>query len=191
MAALNQNSLRLTRMAGLSTWQTSPGAQAIPLGRAVRIQELNASSTPTSGNTMFLCRPIAINQGATSRVDAMTEPRPRLTKTIGSVQQTSVVTTGGMLMMPETRSRIRTLYCRVGCARSDWFGLGFVPDVQECVIARRGDLTTVFAGRAIQGRADLFLAFVELGQRHLQRDTLLNLIEVRQDFRDDCLVLAV
>src|SRR5437899_7263758 len=32
-----------------------------------------------------------INQGAVSRVDAMTEPRPRLTNTIGSVQQASVV----------------------------------------------------------------------------------------------------
>jgi hypothetical protein len=41
----------------------------------------------------------------------MTEPRPRLTNTMGSVQQTSVVTDDVMLMMPETRSRIQRLYC--------------------------------------------------------------------------------
>jgi len=70
---------------------------------------------------MFLCRPITINQGATSSADAMTEPRPRLTKTIGSVQQTSVVSDDVMLMMPETRSRILTLYCRLGRAPSSGF----------------------------------------------------------------------
>jgi len=51
----------------------------------------------------------------------MTEPRPRLTKTIGSVQQTSVVSDDVMLMMPETRSRILTLYCRLGRAPSSGF----------------------------------------------------------------------
>jgi hypothetical protein len=34
---------------------------------------------------------MAISQGAASSVDAMTEPRPRLTNRIGNVQQTSVV----------------------------------------------------------------------------------------------------
>jgi hypothetical protein len=37
-------------------------------------------------------RPTVDNHGATSSADATTEPRPRLTNTIGSVQQTSVVT---------------------------------------------------------------------------------------------------
>ena len=36
----------------------------------------------------------------------MTEPRPRLTKTIGSVQQTNVVTDDVTLMTPEIRSRM-------------------------------------------------------------------------------------
>ena len=34
---------------------------------------------------------MAISQGAASSVDAMTEPKPRLTNRIGNVQQTSVV----------------------------------------------------------------------------------------------------
>src|SRR5882762_7902131 len=38
-----------------------------------------------------LCRLIVISQGAAPTADATTEPRPRLTNTIGSVQQTSVV----------------------------------------------------------------------------------------------------
>jgi hypothetical protein len=41
---------------------------------------------------MLFMRPTVDSQGATSSADATTEPRPRLTKTIGSVQQTSVVT---------------------------------------------------------------------------------------------------
>jgi hypothetical protein len=40
-------------------------------------------------NTVSLCRPMTISHGAASSVVAMTEPRPRLTNTIGSVQQTS------------------------------------------------------------------------------------------------------
>src|SRR5437764_10498098 len=54
-------------------------------------QELNASITPTSVNTSPLWRHGTASQGAMSTADAMTEPRPRLTNTIGSVQHTSVV----------------------------------------------------------------------------------------------------
>src|SRR5688572_2518142 len=41
---------------------------------------------------MLFWRPTAMSHGAASSADATTEPRPRLTNTIGSVQHTSVVT---------------------------------------------------------------------------------------------------
>jgi hypothetical protein len=50
---------------------------------------------------------MAISHGATSSVDATTEPRPRLTKTIGSVQQTSVVTDEARPTTLVTLSRIQ------------------------------------------------------------------------------------
>ncbi len=55
---------------------------------------------------MLFRAPTAINQGATSSVDATTEPRPRLTNTIGNVQQTSVVTDDAKPTTLVTRSRI-------------------------------------------------------------------------------------
>src|SRR5467141_5266229 len=57
---------------------------------------------PTPRNTSPLWRPTTISHGAISITVATTEPRPRLTNTIGSVQHTSVVsddarpTTAGM-----------------------------------------------------------------------------------------------
>src|SRR5262245_26676063 len=64
--------------------------------------------------------PTVISHGATSNADATTEPRPRLTNTIGSVQHTSVLTvenrpstadhlefTANLHPVDEARTRVR------------------------------------------------------------------------------------
>lgn len=53
---------------------------------------------------MLLYRPTEINQGAVSSVDATTEPRPRLTNRIGSVQQINVAIDDDRLTIPASRS---------------------------------------------------------------------------------------
>jgi len=64
---------------------------------------------PTPTNTRPLLRVIVLSQGATSITDAMTEPRPRLTNTIGSVQQTSVVMDDAIVNTLAIRSFTRPL----------------------------------------------------------------------------------
>src|SRR5205807_9613417 len=64
----------------ISTWRSSARA------------ELASNSAQAHAKTARpLWRPIVPSHGAASNAVAMTEPRPRLTKTTGSVQQTSVV----------------------------------------------------------------------------------------------------
>ena len=73
-------------------------------------------------------RPTAANHGATCRTDAMTDPNPRVTKSAGNAQQTSVVSTAIMATIVLARSeRISSLQsdkatadCNGGtCVRSD------------------------------------------------------------------------
>ena len=49
---------------------------------------------------------MTISQGAASNAEAMTEPRPRLTSTTGSVQQNSVVNDDVSPISPMIRSRM-------------------------------------------------------------------------------------
>jgi hypothetical protein len=60
---------------------------------------------------------MVINHGATSSVDAMTEPRPRLTNTIGNVQQTSVVRDEASPNIVRMRGRIEVLLVRAWTCR--------------------------------------------------------------------------
>ena len=67
----------------------------------------------------------------------------------------------------------------------------FVPDVQERIVAGRGDAAAAFPSRTVQRRPDPFLAFRQLGQRHLQRDAFLNLIEIGEDPHHNLFVLPI
>src|SRR5262245_6833266 len=85
----NQKRRRFQRIIGLSTWQSSPGAQR--RGRTTTSQQLSDSNTPDTAKTLSFWRLKTASQGAVETADATTDPRPRVTKKIGNAQQTRVV----------------------------------------------------------------------------------------------------
>src|SRR2546423_15603713 len=66
-----------------------------------------------------------------------------------------------------------------------------IPYVKKRVVAGRRDILPALAGRTVQRGPDLFLALRQLRERHLDRDTFLYLIEIREDSGHDRLVLSV
>src|SRR5580765_3563396 len=61
---------------------------------------------PTAAKIGVLYRPTATSHGAISNAETMTEPRPRLTKITGSVQQTSVVSDDARPIAVSIRGRM-------------------------------------------------------------------------------------
>src|SRR5262249_2604610 len=66
-----------------------------------------------------------------------------------------------------------------------------VPDVEEGVVAGGRDRAAAFSSGTIERRPHLLLALLQLRQGDFDGDAGFDLIEVRQDLRDDRLVLAV
>jgi hypothetical protein len=62
--------------------------------------------TPTTTKMVVLYRLTVASQGALPMIVAMTEPRPRLTNTMGSVQQISVVSDEANPRAARARGRI-------------------------------------------------------------------------------------
>jgi hypothetical protein len=89
MIADNQNRRRFQRIIGLSTWQSSPGAQ--PRGRTTTSQQFSDSNSADTAKTLTFWRLKTASHGAVETAEATTDPRPRVTKNIGNAQQTRVV----------------------------------------------------------------------------------------------------
>ena len=72
------------------------------------------SSAPTAAKTGPLWRLIVPSHGAASNADTMTEPKPRLTRRTGNVQQISVVSDDVRPRRLTIRSRMIPPFCQCG-----------------------------------------------------------------------------